>query len=264
MTLAIKGSGIIANSLVMKMFATSDEMPAWLGRANLKSNATSLVDISGAGATFSLTPSAGSVATFDAQGALCYRDRGITSNILAPAAVSIYSVHKKGDVSTNVMEAYPFNDGSLSTTTGSGVTLIERSPRGSDIVQYSTGYLYPDASAGNSRLTITNSPAAANVTIGDFVFRMLVIDPVAYELREYTGYKGKLYKSVTQVSKDLTLRNRTQAIRFGYHPNSPSSSNSSALRIAEVGVFDGACTDAQAAKAYSDAIALQLTYGIEI
>ncbi|HBS6364665.1 TPA: hypothetical protein MAM37_002044 [Klebsiella pneumoniae] len=264
MTLAIKGSGIIANTGVIKIFVSEDEMPAFLGRANLKDSSTSLTDISGAGATFSLTPASGSVATFDSQGALCYRDRGITSDILAPEAVSIYSVHKKGDVSTNVMEAYPFNDGSLSTTAGYGVSIIERSPRGAAVVQYSTGYIYPDASSGNVRITITNSPVAANVTIGDFVFRMLVIDPVAYELREYTGYKGKLYKSVTQVSKDLTLRNRTQAIRFGYHPNSPSSSNSSALRIAEVGVFDGACTDAQAAKAYSDAIALQLTYGIEI
>lgn len=264
MTLAIKGSGVIANANVVKIFVSEEEMPALLGRANFKSSVSSLTDISGAGATFSLTPASGSVATFDSQGALCYRDRGITSNILAPEAVSIYSVHKKGDVSTNVMEAYPFNDGSLSTTAGYGVTLIERSPRASDIVQYSTGYIYPDESAGNSRLTITNSPAEANVTIGDFVFRMLVIDPAAYELRMYTGYKGKLYKIVTQVSKDLTLRNRTQAIRFGYHPNSPSSGNSSALRIAEVGVFNGACTDKQAARAYSDAIALQMTYGIEV
>lgn len=263
MTLAIKGTGIIANSGVIKLFVTSDEMPAWLGRVNFKASAASLVDISGAGATFSLAATSTN-ATFDAEGVYCQRDRGVTSNILAPAAVSIYSVHKKGDVSTNAMEAYPFNDGSLSTTAGYGVSLIERSPRGAVIAQYSTGYIYPDASAGDGRITLTNSPVEANVTIGDFVFRMLAIDPASYEVREYTGYKGKLYKSVTQVSKDLALRNRTQAIRFGYHPNSPSSSNSSALRIAEVGVFDGACTDAQAAKAYSDAIALQLTYGIEI
>lgn len=264
MTLAIKGSGVIANSGVIKIFANEEDMPAWLGRVNFKTSASSLVDISGAGATFSLTPTTGTIATFNSEGVLCYRDRGVTSSILAPAAVSIYSVHKKGDVSTNVMEAYPFNDGSLSTTTGYGVSLIERSPRGSDIVQYSTGYIYPDASAGDSRLTITNSPAGANVTIGDFVFRMLVIDPVSYELREYTGYKGKLYKSVTQVSKDLALRNRTQAIRFGYHPNSPSNSNSSALRIAEAGALNGACNDMQAAKVYSDAIALQITHGVEV
>ncbi|WP_413740821.1 hypothetical protein [Sodalis sp. RH18] len=263
MALITYGAGIIANPNIGKVIVSNDELPPWLGRCNPKNNINSLIDISGAGSTFGITPETGTIVTFDSEGAFVTRTRGIVTNILAPDNVSIYAAYKLGDLTYANIAAWPFNDGSQSTYAGYGTALYELAPRASVAAQYATGYIYYDANSGNGRYTLQNSEAAANVMLGDWVFRMLSIDAANYAITLYTGYKDKLYKTVTQSARDLTLRNKTQPIRFGFAPNSASIPGAtSSLRMAECGVLDGACNDKQAAKIFTEVRALQAPFGI--
>ncbi|WP_413722706.1 hypothetical protein ACL2XG_05255 [Sodalis sp. RH24] len=258
--------GVIANPNVRRILAVEADLPAWLGRCNPKNNINSLIDISGAGATFSLSPNSGTISYFTPDGIFTSKNRGFTSDILATDNVSIYSVHKQQDLTYSKMNAIPFNDGSQATTgTGFGTCLTEISPRNSDIVMYANGFVYYDAADGTKRATLNNTEEAANVTPGDWVFRLESLDALNYQMIIYTGYKGILYKTLTQSAWDLSLRNKTQPIRFGYAPNSPAVPDAtSSLITAEVGVLAGAVTDAMAAKLYTEARALQALSGISV
>ncbi|WP_413732365.1 hypothetical protein [Sodalis sp. RH20] len=268
MTTIIAGSGIITNPNSIKLFTPSIEMPPLLIKGNFKRSIASLVDISGAGALFNLAGTSTGNVTFDDEGVFVTKTNGLETNVLATEAISIYSVHKQGDLTYDILNAIPFNDGSQNTTgSGYGTYFLERYPRGSGDTQingmYATGYVYWDSTPSANRTGLQN--AQQNVEKGDFVFRMMVIDPVSYTATIYSGYKGVLTKDVTQIPHDLAARVRTTPLRVGYAPNSSAISGASpALRIAEFGAYNGACTDKQAAKAYTESRALQALSGITI
>ncbi|MCU5775217.1 hypothetical protein [Winslowiella arboricola] len=260
MALILSATGTkITNPDAKTIFIRPATLPAYNGRMIFKDKADSISDLS----SYGLTGAVSGDVIWLPDGVQVNRVGGINLNKLPTAAFSFYSIYRL--IASGTTEFYPLHNFSAYTSPGiAGEAIMERTPRGSIAEEYGA-LKYTNKDGAQGALPSTADPDLSRPKVGEFVFRMGVLDPVNYQYRLYTGKNGKLTVDSVSASTDIAARNLTRTFQVGICSTYSFTGLSSSGVVNEIGFFDNtALADRQAAALYEKLRVEALTRGISI